>query len=264
MGHREGTKIGQPHPSGSEQQRSDRQRSRSEAPEPTGDALDDTYAGDDPATRRHAERDDLATTREAPAASRLTIMDAGEAVITEKGFMRATVEDIAQRAGITNDVFYGHFAGKGALLRALNERFCEQTIAVTDQATKSGIWENAAPKDVLEVAVRSILQVIFDRAGLVRAVLAHGATDPALAAGLRRIGTHITNRLVEVVSGTKSTAPRPDDRAIAFSLLLTVSLGHHEVLVGNAWAGMDFDREALCTEAARAVTAYLSSVPRPS
>src|SRR5689334_8023738 len=99
------------------------------------------------------EIDELATTREAPAGHRLAIMDAGEAVIGEKGFVRATVDDISQRAGVTSDVFYGHFAGKGALLRALNERFCEQAIAVTDQATKSGIWTNATARDVVELAV---------------------------------------------------------------------------------------------------------------
>jgi AcrR family transcriptional regulator len=107
-------------------------------------------------------------------------MDAGEALIGEKGFVRATVDEISQRAGVTSDVFYGHFAGKGALLRALNERFCDQAMTVTDQATKSGIWTNATARDVVEVAVRSILDVVIDRQGLVRAVLAHGTTDPAL------------------------------------------------------------------------------------
>ena len=208
--------------------------------------------------------DELATTREAPAGPRLAIMDAGEAVIGEKGFVRATVDDISQRAGVTADVFYGHFAGKGALLRALNERFCEQAMTVTDQATKSGIWTTATARDVVEVAVRSILDVVIDRQGLVRAVLAHGTTDPALAAGLRRVGVHLTTRLQQVMKETRSPPDeRPNERALAFSLLLSVALAHHTILVGDAWSGVHFEREELYSEMARAVAAYLVS-SRPS
>ncbi len=192
-------------------------------------------------------------------------MDAGEAVITEKGFVRATVDEISQRAGVTSDVFYGHFAGKGALLRALNERFCEQAMTVTDQATKSGIWTTTTARDVIEVAVRSILDVVIDRQGLVRAVLAHGTTDPALSAGLRAVGVHLTKRLAEVMKETKSPPhERPDERALAFSLLLTVALGHHTILVGDAWSGVSFDRDELYAEMARAVSAYLTASRPPS
>lgn len=207
-----------------------------------------------------AEVDELAATREAPDATRLSILDAGEALFSKKGFARANVEEIAKAAGVTSDVFYGHFAGKGALLRALTERFYDQMVTVTDQATRSGIWRDASPRDVIEVAVRSVLDVIFDREGLVRAILAHGATDPALVTALRKIGTHLVTKLNGVVGETNAKpGERPDGRAVAFSLLLTVSLAHHEILVGGEWSGTSFPREELASEAARAVTAYLTS-----
>lgn len=46
-------------------------------------------------------------------------------------------------------------------------------------------------------------------------------------------------------------------RSLAFSLLLTVSLAHHHVLVGDDWSGVEFTKEQLTEEAARAVCAYL-------
>jgi hypothetical protein len=58
-------------------------------------------------------------------------------------------------------------------------------------------------------------------------------------------------------------AERPPERALAFSLLLTVSLAHHTILVGDAWSGVHFEREELYTEMARAVASYLLA-SRPS
>ena len=132
--------------------------------------------------------------------ARRALLVAGEAVITEKGFARATVEEISERAKVGTDVFYAHFQGMGALLRALSEVFVQQMSVVTDQATSTGIWKGAAARDVVEVAVRSILDVVIERKGLVRALLTHGATDGSLAADLRGIGTHLSARLIAVLA----------------------------------------------------------------
>jgi hypothetical protein len=58
-------------------------------------------------------------------------------------------------------------------------------------------------------AVRTILDVVQERQGLVRAFLAHGATDRALAAGLRQIGTHMTSRLVMALRESAMRPPQP-------------------------------------------------------
>ncbi|MBS2014395.1 MAG: TetR/AcrR family transcriptional regulator [Deltaproteobacteria bacterium] len=191
---------------------------------------------------------------------RRAIMVAGEGVIAERGFARATVEQVAEAAGVSSEVFYAHFEGMGALLRALSKTFVQQMFTVTDQSTRSGIWKGAAARDVIEVAVRSVIDVVTERRGLVRALLSHGTTDASLAADLRDIGTHLSERLVTVLAECTNVPARPK-RAVAFSLLISVALAHHYILVGDEWSGVSFSKEELAEEASRAICAYLGLQP---
>jgi hypothetical protein len=145
-------------------------------------------------------------------------------------------------------------------LRALSIAFADQMIAATDQATGVGTWKGAAARDVVEVAVRSILDVVIERGPLVRQILAASAYDQGFAEDLRRIGTHLSTRLVAIMPECTNVPVRPT-RALAFSLLLTVSLAHHHVLVGGEWSGVTFSKEQLTEETARAVCAYLGLSP---
>jgi AcrR family transcriptional regulator len=215
-------------------------------------------------TRAVPAVDELATTREGHPVPATTVLDAAEALIVERGFARTSVEDIAARAGVSVDVFHAHFAGKGAVLRALNDRFVEQMIATVDAATRSGSWRNSRARDVVDIAVRSILEIVDERRGLVRAFLAHGATDRALALGLRRVGAHMTARLMDVIAGCADAGQSPaSERAVGFSLLLGVALAHHCILVGEDWAGVGLTREEVAEELGAAIRAYLLA-RRPS
>jgi len=205
--------------------------------------------------------DDLAQTIEAPSAPRILIMDAAELLIAHVGFAAVTDIEIAKAANVSIDVFHAHFADKLAVLRGLNERFCTQAVAVTNDSTRSGIWGNAAPRDVIEVAVRSILDVVLARAALVRAVLSSG--DPDLLEGFREVGRNVTARIVGVIEEMQSD-DKPGERDVAFVFLLAVSLAHHAIMIGPEWSGIDFDRDELYERAVRAVRGYLESRPRPS
>jgi len=208
--------------------------------------------------------DELAETREGHVVSLIDLLDAGEAAIGERGFARTTIEDVALRAGVSVDVFHAHFASKGALLRALNARFVDQMIAAVDASTGTGSWSTSRVHDVVEIAVRTILDVVQDRGGLVRAFLSHGATDRSLAEGLRKIGTHMTAKLVTALGSCTDAKESPGTpRTVGFSLLLSVALAHHCVLVGEEWAGVGLTREELTEELTTAISAYLAA-RRPS
>jgi len=137
-------------------------------------------------TRAAPAVDELAETREGHVVSLVALLDAGEAAIVERGFARTTIEDVATRAGVSVDVFHAHFPGKGALLRALNDRFVDQMLAAVDASTRTGSWSTSRVRDVVEIAVRTILDVVDERQGLVRAFLAHGATDARSPPGCGR------------------------------------------------------------------------------
>ncbi len=191
---------------------------------------------------------------------RRALLAAAEKVIADKGFAATTAADVAARAGLPLATFDAHFDGTSKVLRALSEEFAERMIAVTDQSTRSGIWQGSAARDVVEVAVRSIFDVVLERRELVRAFLAQGAVDPEYAADLRRIGTHMSQRIIAVFAECVNVPARPS-RAVAFSLLTAVALAHHTILVGAEWSGVTFSKDQLAEEASRAICAYLGMMP---
>ncbi|MCW5836324.1 MAG: TetR/AcrR family transcriptional regulator [Labilithrix sp.] len=205
--------------------------------------------------------DELAQTVEAPSTPRILVLDAAEVLIADAGFAAVTEAEIAGAAGVTLDVLRAHFADKAALLRALHDRFCAQATSVTDDSTRSGIWDHASPRDVVEVAVRSILDVVLGRAELVRAVIASG--DPELLDGFRRVGANITAKVSRVIEELRDE-DKPGERDVAFVLLLAVSLAHHAIMLGTEWSGVAFEREELYDRATRATRAYLDARRRPS
>ncbi len=54
--------------------------------------------------------------------TRALILDAGEQLVSTKGFAATTIKDITQTAGISRATFYLHFKGKNDLMGALVER----------------------------------------------------------------------------------------------------------------------------------------------
>ncbi|RDI56108.1 TetR/AcrR family transcriptional regulator [Nocardia mexicana] len=55
--------------------------------------------------------------------TRALLLDAAEAVFAEKGFMAATLDDIARTAGYTKGAIYKHFAAKEDLFLAVSDRY---------------------------------------------------------------------------------------------------------------------------------------------
>ena len=93
-------------------------------------------------------------------------------------------------------------------LRALSSTFAEQMITVIEPSTRSGNCKAAPARDVVEVAARSILDVLRERAGLVRAFLTQTAnprSPPTCAAFTKEQLAEETSRLVCAYLGLEPT-----------------------------------------------------------
>jgi AcrR family transcriptional regulator len=200
------------------------------------------------------------TSKHATARLRRALLAAAEASIVADGFAQLGVVDVAKRAGVSVNVVREHFADNDELLRGLSSEFVVQMRTVTDQATRSGIWKGAPARDVIEVAVRSVIDVVLERKELVRTLLAQGTNEPLLLADLREIGTYLTARLVSVLAECTNVPARPS-RALAFSLLMAAGLAHHRIMVGDEWSGVAFSKEQLAEEASSMIAAYLGLQP---
>lgn len=77
-------------------------------------------------------------TKEEAAITRQTILDAALAVFGSQGYSAATLEDIAQEAGVTRGAIYWHFANKAELYNTLMTTYSTRGAEITQQVVAEG------------------------------------------------------------------------------------------------------------------------------
>jgi AcrR family transcriptional regulator len=77
--------------------------------------------------------------------TRRELMSVARALYTEKGFASATLDDVAERAGVTKGALYHHFKDKKELFRAvfeeLEREMCDEIIAAAATAPAGDVLE---------------------------------------------------------------------------------------------------------------------------
>lgn len=107
---------------------------------------------------------------------RRDLLEAGLRVLTEKGFDRATVDDITMAAGVAKGTFYLYFASKADLVVALRRQVWEQIGAeVSGRAASDEVDWWALFDDWIGVYVAFLLEE-----GHVHDALWHGAAGVAV------------------------------------------------------------------------------------
>jgi TetR/AcrR family transcriptional regulator, cholesterol catabolism regulator len=70
----------------------------------------------------------------APAETRRLLLEAALDLFAEKGFSRASMQDVVQRAGLTKGAFYHHFATKDDVLHIIHDEFIDRALEAQEQA----------------------------------------------------------------------------------------------------------------------------------
>jgi AcrR family transcriptional regulator len=81
--------------------------------------------------------------RRAPEVSRGEILDAALACFSARGYHETSVDDIAERAGLSKGAIYWHFAGKRELFLALLDRAVEPGLALATTVAEAPDWRAA-------------------------------------------------------------------------------------------------------------------------
>ena len=77
-------------------------------------------------------------TKEEAAITRQRLLEAALAIFSQKGYAAATLEEIAQEAGLTRGAIYWHFGDKAGLYTALLETYSSRAGDVLQQAALEG------------------------------------------------------------------------------------------------------------------------------
>ena len=168
------------------------------------------------------------------AARRAQLMEVGAEVFAETGFESASLEVIAQRAGVTKPIIYEHFGGKEGLHAAIVEREMDALVVRVSEAMSKG-----TPRQRFENAVVEFMAYASEEpAGF--AVLTRETPMPARA-GMTRVIDQLTDRVGAIFR--RELARAGYDRKVA-PIYATALLGM-VTQVGRWWAaeGRPFSRE---------------------
>ncbi len=145
------------------------------------------------------------------ARTRAKLIDAAAAVIGEKGFDRASLEEIAERAGMTRGAVYGNFKDKDELFLALIARRWQPIIPPLEPG--------ASFREQMRILGRTVAAEARRRqpdAAAATAFQLYTLTHPAMRAAMTEknatIYAHMAQALVEVIPA--SDLPMPAERFV--------------------------------------------------
>lgn len=131
------------------------------------------------------------------------LLDIAEEIFTTKGYQYATMDDIAERAGITKPVIYDHFGSKEGLLIATIARAREQ---LRDRSV--GVWRSlpvdADPEAGLRRAIRAFFAFIDDHGAAFALIQQEVVLGGSVARGIESI----RNEQAEIAAKVLSRAPK--------------------------------------------------------
>jgi AcrR family transcriptional regulator len=125
---------------------------------------------------------------------RAQLITVGRSVFAVHGFEAISLEDIANRAGVTKPIIYEHFGGKEGLHAAIVEREMDDLVNRVTQGMSKG-----SPRVRFENAVVAFLTYLqAEPAGF--AVLTREAPVGAARRGMTRVIDHLAQRVGEIFS----------------------------------------------------------------
>jgi len=163
------------------------------------------------------------------------LLDAAQALFSEKGFAAATMDEIARQAGSSTQTIYSRFANKTEMLEAVVQRVMDRTIAAQSSAglDPSGV----DPRDYLISLGRQVVHVLtFRAAGLTRLSFAEAYRSPEIQrqtqAGYGR-GVSLIRNALEQWRNEGKLSPRGDlDRMALICLSMMTDRARIGAVIG--------------------------------
>jgi AcrR family transcriptional regulator len=157
------------------------------------------------------------------------ILSAATEAFLEAGYDRASMDEIAAKAGVSKATVYSHFGNKEALFAAIIRELCERLVTPLEVAES----DRLSPEATLTSFARSYVALLLDPASLAlhRLLVAEAMRDPEMAgASYRGGGAQALRSLAdylarETARGTLAVA----EPALAAEQLFGMLNGHLQV-----------------------------------
>lgn len=194
------------------------------------------------------------------------ILDAAEAVFSEKSFEQATVSEIVQRANSSVGALYGRFNDKESLLACLYDRFTEEATATADVALDAGRWEGASVAEIFEEIIPFLVGIYQEKGGLIRAFIVRQTNDRDFAQKAGRLFQYVSTRLSRLLLERDEEISHTNPALAAdFGLRMVFDVLDQATLYPNVErSAVPLSIEDLADELQRMVLGYLGVARAPS
>jgi AcrR family transcriptional regulator len=141
------------------------------------------------------------TSRRLPAAARRAqLIEVGRAVFAKHGFEATSVEEIADKAGVSKPVVYEHFGGKEGLYAVIVDREMEYVVRRISESISTG-----TPRERVERAALAFLTYVKDHPDGF-AVLTHDTPVASARGGMSSLLNDVAERVGEVFAASFKSA----------------------------------------------------------
>ncbi len=184
------------------------------------------------------------------------ILGAAQELVAERGAAALTIADVAARAEVAVGTIYRRFAGKDALLAAVQDRWLDQLIA-RHQANHTAVTETSADfQDTVAHYVSGMTRTFRDHADLIREFALRNAAQPVQDnAALRKLHEVFT-QLCDVILAHPGRPDGIDRRQVALAVRAAQSILEWRVTTPLALAP-DNDWDTLSEDLPRLAMRYL-------
>lgn len=149
------------------------------------------------------------------------ILQGATEVFAQRGYLEATMAEIAAAAGVTPGLIYNHFASKAELQIEVLERQNEQLIAFVGAAVATAPED---PAQRMRAGVDAFFAFVEQHHHAWRILFRDPPTDPAVAAAYRDLGDRATQAIALFLRTSAPPAlldaPDAEQRAEMFAQLL--------------------------------------------
>lgn len=146
-------------------------------------------------------------------------------LFAHKGYEATSIEEIADRAGVSKPVVYQHFGGKAGIYQVVVDR---EVRYLTDSITRS--FEAGHPRQVAEGAADAFLTYIEEREDGFR-VLVRDAPRPITGGSFASVIANVATRAEQLLIAEFAERGFDEDSAPVYALMLVGAVA----LVGEWW-----------------------------
>ena len=126
------------------------------------------------------------------AERRVQLMEVGRSVFAAHGYEAASIEEIAQKAGVSKPIVYEHFGAKEGLYAAIVDREMDNLVARVSERIAQG-----TPRERFEAAVLAFMSYVKEEpAGF--AVLTRDSPNDEARRGLTRVIDDLAQRVGDI------------------------------------------------------------------